>query len=93
MQVIIARTDAAQVLGMEEAVTRLKLASHAGADVCFIEGVRTSELLESTVAALAPRPVGSFILRLIEAYVLTLFQGPRQCYLWGSHAILYNWRS
>ncbi|KAF8070716.1 Pyruvate/Phosphoenolpyruvate kinase-like domain-containing protein [Lyophyllum atratum] len=55
--VVIARTDAAQVLGMEEAVTRLKLASHAGADVCFIEGVRTSELLESTVAALAPKPV------------------------------------
>ncbi|KAF8229057.1 Phosphoenolpyruvate/pyruvate domain-containing protein [Tricholoma matsutake] len=55
--VIIARTDSAQVLGMEEAVTRLKLASDAGADVCFIEGVRTRELLESTVAALAPRPV------------------------------------
>lgn len=56
-QVIIARTDSAQVLGMEEAVTRLKLASDAGADVCFIEGVRTGELLESTVAALAPKPV------------------------------------
>ncbi|KAF8219868.1 Phosphoenolpyruvate/pyruvate domain-containing protein [Tricholoma matsutake] len=55
--VIIARTDSAQVLGMEEAVTRLKLASDAGADVCFIEGVRTIELLESTVAALAPKPV------------------------------------
>ncbi|KAG6854065.1 hypothetical protein C0991_010812 [Blastosporella zonata] len=56
-QVIIARTDSAQVLGMEEAVTRLHLASKAGADVCFIEGVRTRELLESTVAALAPKPV------------------------------------
>ncbi|KAG6920222.1 hypothetical protein DXG01_004991 [Tephrocybe rancida] len=55
--VIIARTDSAQVFGMEEAVTRLQLASQAGADVCFIEGVRTKELLESTVAALAPKPV------------------------------------
>jgi 2-methylisocitrate lyase-like PEP mutase family enzyme len=42
---------------MEEAVTRLKLAAAAGADVCFIEGVRSKELLESTVNALAPTPV------------------------------------
>ena len=55
--VIIGRTDSAQVLGMEEAVLRLKLAADAGADVCFIEGVKTSELLETTVAALAPKPV------------------------------------
>ncbi|KAG6902768.1 hypothetical protein C0995_011916 [Termitomyces sp. Mi166 len=55
--VIIARTDSAQVLGMEEAIIRLQLAAKAGADVCFIEGVRTKELLESTVAALAPKPV------------------------------------
>ena len=42
---------------MEEAVTRLKLAAEIGADVCFIEGVKTSELLKDTVAALAPKPV------------------------------------
>lgn len=56
-QVIIGRTDSAQVLGMEEALHRLKLAADAGADVCFIEGVKTSELLKQTVAALAPKPV------------------------------------
>ncbi|PPQ93852.1 hypothetical protein CVT25_013560 [Psilocybe cyanescens] len=55
--VVIGRTDSAQVLGMEEAITRLKLAADAGADVCFIEGVKTAELLRSTVAALAPKPV------------------------------------
>ncbi|KXN87468.1 2,3-dimethylmalate lyase [Leucoagaricus sp. SymC.cos] len=55
--VIIARTDSAQVLGMDEAITRLKLAADAGADVCFIEGVRTKELLEKTVKALEPKPV------------------------------------
>ena len=43
--------------GMEEAIIRLKLAAAAGADVCFIEGVKTKELLESTVNALAPTPV------------------------------------
>ncbi len=42
---------------MDEAVLRLKLASDIGADVCFIEGVKSKELLESTVAALAPKPV------------------------------------
>ncbi|KAF4584931.1 hypothetical protein EYR40_001757 [Pleurotus pulmonarius] len=55
--VVIGRTDSAQVLGMEEAVERLKLAAAAGADVCFIEGVKSKDLLEKTVAALAPKPV------------------------------------
>lgn len=54
---IIGRTDSAQILGMDEALYRLKLAADAGADVCFIEGVKTSELLRKTVATLAPRPV------------------------------------
>lgn len=44
---------------MDEAITRLKLAADAGADVCFIEGVKTAELLTSTIAALAPKPVSS----------------------------------
>lgn len=41
---------------MDEAIIRLKLAADAGADVCFIEGVVTTELLESAVAAIAPKP-------------------------------------
>ncbi|KAF9047444.1 oxaloacetate acetylhydrolase [Panaeolus papilionaceus] len=55
--VIIGRTDSAQVLGMDEAILRLKLAAAAGADVCFIEGVKTEILLRQTVAALSPKPV------------------------------------
>ncbi|KAJ6589926.1 Pyruvate/Phosphoenolpyruvate kinase-like domain-containing protein [Mycena vulgaris] len=55
--VIIGRTDSAQVLGMDEAIIRLKLAADAGADVCFIEGVKTKQLLELTVDTLAPKPV------------------------------------
>lgn len=46
---------------MDEAILRLKLAADAGADVCFIEGVKTKELLESTVAALAPKPVRNLL--------------------------------
>ncbi|KAK1218592.1 hypothetical protein PQX77_018708 [Marasmius sp. AFHP31] len=48
--VIIARTDAAQGEGgMEEALVRLKLASDAGADVLFLEGIASKEDLELTV--------------------------------------------
>ena len=55
--VIIARSDALQVLGFDEALARLKAAVVAGADVCFIEGVRTKEELRKTVQTLAPTPV------------------------------------
>ncbi|KAJ4469246.1 oxaloacetate acetylhydrolase [Lentinula aciculospora] len=46
--VIIARTAEAQGLGLEEAIYRLKFASAAGADVLFLEGVRSKEDLEFT---------------------------------------------
>ncbi|KAH7334760.1 oxaloacetate acetylhydrolase [Rhizoctonia solani] len=55
--VVIARTDSAQVLGMDEAIRRLQAAASVGADVAFIEGVKTKEMLEKTVKALAPTPV------------------------------------
>ncbi|KAF7313735.1 hypothetical protein HMN09_00530600 [Mycena chlorophos] len=55
--VIIARTDSAQCLGWEEAIQRLKLASQVGADVLFIEGVKSKELVEEVVETLAPKPV------------------------------------
>jgi len=55
--VIIARTDCAQILGMDEAIVRLKAAADVGADVAFIEGVKTKEDLQKTVQALAPTPV------------------------------------
>ncbi|KAF8756711.1 Phosphoenolpyruvate pyruvate protein [Rhizoctonia solani] len=47
----------AAVLGMDEAIRRLQAAASVGADVAFIEGVKTKELLEKTVKALAPTPV------------------------------------
>ena len=66
--VIIGRTDSAQVLGMDETIIRLKLAADAGADVCFIEGVKSKELLESTVQALAPKPVSLKFLELLFSF-------------------------
>lgn len=41
--VIIARTDALASLGYDEALSRLKAAVEAGADVAFLEGVRSRE--------------------------------------------------
>ncbi|KAF5383840.1 hypothetical protein D9615_003857 [Tricholomella constricta] len=55
--VLIARTDAAQGLGMDEALKRLKMAVEAGADVAFLEGVRSREEVVRTVKELAPTPV------------------------------------
>lgn len=37
--------------------SRLQLAKNAGADVCFIEGVSSQELLRECVKALSPTPV------------------------------------
>ena len=76
---------------MEEAVTRLQLAAAAGADVCFIEGVKTEELLRSTVAALAPKPVSISTLPLLTCILTQALtaSGSRQCHIWGTDAIFY----
>lgn len=55
--VIIARTDALQSLGYEEAVTRLKMAVKAGADVAFLEGVASVEQAKQACEDLSPTPV------------------------------------
>ncbi|KAG5221506.1 Pyruvate/Phosphoenolpyruvate kinase domain-containing protein [Salix suchowensis] len=46
-----------QSWGWRRLSSGVKLAAAAGADVCFIEGVKSKDLLEKTVAALAPKPV------------------------------------
>ncbi|KAF9461508.1 oxaloacetate acetylhydrolase [Collybia nuda] len=55
--VIIARTDALQGQGMDEAMKRLKAAVAAGADVAFLEGVRNREEVAYTVEAVKPTPL------------------------------------
>lgn len=50
--VIIARTDALQKFGWEEAVRRLQGARACGADVGFLEGVRTKEEAAQAAKAL-----------------------------------------
>ncbi|KAF2028648.1 methylisocitrate lyase-like protein [Setomelanomma holmii] len=54
--VIIARTDALQGYGYDEAIKRLRAAISAGADIAFLEGVDTRESAERACADLAPTP-------------------------------------
>jgi 2-methylisocitrate lyase-like PEP mutase family enzyme len=54
--VIIARTDALQGFGYDEAMKRLKAAIAAGADVAFLEGVTCREDAERACKELAPTP-------------------------------------
>lgn len=55
--VIIARTDAMQSLGYEAAISRLKAAIAVGADVAFLEGIRSKEEGRRACKELAPTPV------------------------------------
>ncbi|KAL3304330.1 methylisocitrate lyase [Colletotrichum asianum] len=61
--VVIARTDALQTHGFDEALNRLRTAIAAGADVAFLEGVRTEEQAREACKALAPTPV---LLNMVE---------------------------
>lgn len=54
--VIIARTDALQGHGYDEAIKRLKAAIAEGAEVAFLEGVNTREEAENACRELAPTP-------------------------------------
>lgn len=55
--VLIARTDSLQRLGYHTAVSRLKQAIKAGADVAFLEGITTLEQCRQICTDLAPTPV------------------------------------
>lgn len=55
--VIVARTDARSVHGIDEAISRAKLFVEAGADVLFVEAPRTVEELELVGRELAGTPL------------------------------------
>ncbi|KAH0594886.1 hypothetical protein MHUMG1_07183 [Metarhizium humberi] len=61
--VVIARTDALQTDGFDEAVRRLKAAAEAGADVAFLEGIQNDQQAREVCRALAPVPV---LLNMVE---------------------------
>ncbi|CAN8096815.1 unnamed protein product [Discula destructiva] len=67
--VIIARTDALQSLGFDEAVARLRAAAEAGADMVFLEGMTSVEQMRDSVAAVAPTPA---MLNMVQGGVTPL---------------------
>ena len=61
--VIIARTDAIQSYGYNEAISRLKAAYAAGADAAFLEGITSREQARQAVQDLSPMPC---LLNMVE---------------------------
>ncbi|RVT91776.1 isocitrate lyase/PEP mutase family protein [Rhodovarius crocodyli] len=59
---IIARTDAGAVMGMEEAIARANLALEAGADMAFVEAARSME----EVAAIPRQVRGPCLLNMVR---------------------------
>lgn len=61
--VLIARTDALQTHGFDEAIKRLSAAMQAGADVAFLEGVTNKDEAREACRLLSPSPV---LLNMVE---------------------------
>ncbi|KAF5632240.1 methylisocitrate lyase [Fusarium tjaetaba] len=61
--VIIARTDALQTHGFDEAIRRLQAAVRAGADVGFLEGITTEKEAREVCQIMAPTPM---LLNMVE---------------------------
>lgn len=64
--VIIARTDALQGFGYAEAIARLKAARDVGADVGFLEGMTSVDMMRKACEELAPWPM---LLNMVEGSV------------------------
>jgi methylisocitrate lyase len=60
--VVVARTDALELLGLDEAIRRGKLYKEAGADLIFVEGPRNREELE----AISREVPGPLVVNIIE---------------------------
>ena len=70
--VIIARTDALQPNGWDDAAARLRAYREAGADVVFMDGLKTRELVEAAARDLAgiPQLLNSWLLTPEEAQAM-----------------------
>ena len=87
--VVIARTDALQTHGFGEAVSRLKAALAAGADVAFLEGVTSESEAREVCRQLAPAPV---LLNMVE-HAATPSWTPAQARDMGFKIIIFPFAS
>lgn len=87
--VIIARTDALQTHGFDEAVARLQAAAEAGADVAFLEGITTAEEAKEACRRLSPTPV---LLNMVE-HGATPSWTPAEAQAFGFKIIIFPFAS
>ena len=86
--VIKARTDAAGVLGVDEAIERLNLYAEAGADLLFADALLTPEDIEK-VARSVPKPLSVNMGFGIRARGTTPLIGPKDLEAMGVAAVIY----
>ena len=86
--VIKARTDAASVLGVDDAIERLNLFAEAGADLLFADALLSAEDIER-VARNVPKPLSVNMGFGIRARVSTPLIGPKDLEAMGVAAVIY----
>ncbi|KAF2202483.1 Phosphoenolpyruvate/pyruvate domain-containing protein [Delitschia confertaspora ATCC 74209] len=87
--VIIARTDALQVSGFDDAVKRLQAAVECGADVVFLEGITSKEQGRKICEIMAPTPV---LLNMVE-HGATPSMTPREAQELGFRIMIFPFAS
>ena len=86
--VIKARTDAAGVLGVDDAIERLNLFAEAGADLLFADALLSAEDIER-VARNVPKPLSVNMGFGIRARASTPLIGPKDLEAMGVAAVIY----
>lgn len=86
--IIKARTDAAGVLGVDEAIERLNLFAEAGADLLFADALLSAEDIER-VARNVPKPLSVNMGFGIRARASTPLIGPKDLEAMGVAAVIY----
>lgn len=86
--VIKARTDAAGVFGVDDAIERLNLFAEAGADLLFADALLSAEDIER-VARNVPKPLSVNMGFGIRARVSTPLIGPKDLEAMGVAAVIY----
>lgn len=83
--VIVARTDARAVLGLEEAIARCKACRAAGADVLFVEAPQSREEVERIAASLdAP-----LLINMVTRWGKTPYLSPAELQRLGYAVVLF----
>ncbi len=86
--VIKSRTDAAGVLGVDEAIDRLNLFAEAGADLLFADALLSAEAIEK-VARNVPKPLSVNMGFGIRSRASTPLIGPKDLEAMGVAAVIY----